>query len=317
MCVLTESFFASLFGTHIFCLFMQFLSKKIFYKSPNIVYKPNFHGENINRGDKMVKGQNEKLKNKSFYIWMLSCALVVICICAVCLNIGNLNDKEKSPDLNNSLVENTVESPAPSEVASVEDAQVNGRQVTDEVNLLENDIVDDGVKAKSDAAEVKKAEASKEPKSVSVMSNSKSVLASLSFDEESGLSWPVSGNVVLPYSDSKTIYFPTLASYRCNPAIAIGVEEGTNVKSAAKGVVTKIFENEETGLTLEMSIGGDYSLTYGQLKGLTVKKGDVVKEGQVIGSIAKPSKYYVLEGSNLYFKVTQKDKTVNPMYLLK
>lgn len=296
---------------------MQFLSKKIFYKSPNIVYKPNFHGENINRGDKMVKGQNEKLKNKSFYIWMLSGALVVICICAVCLNIGNLNDKEKSPDLNNSLVENTVESPAPSEVASVEDAQVNGRQVTDEVNLLENDIVDDGVKAKSDAAEVKKAEASKEPKSVSVMSNSKSVLASLSFDEESGLSWPVSGNVVLPYSDSKTIYFPTLASYRCNPAIAIGAQEGTNVKSAAKGVVTKIFENEETGLTLEMSIGGDYSLTYGQLKGLTVKKGDVVKEGQVIGSIAKPSKYYVVEGSNLYFKVTQKDKTVNPMYLLK
>lgn len=317
MCVLTERFFASLLGTHIFCLFMQFLSKKIFYKSPNIVYKPNFHGENINRGDKMVKGQNEKLKNKSFYIWMLSGALVVICICAVCLNIGNLNDKEKSPDLNNSLVENTVESPAPSEVASVEDAQVNGRQVTDEVNLLENDIVDDGVKAKSDAAEVKKAEASKEPKSVSVMSNSKSVLASLSFDEESGLSWPVSGNVVLPYSDSKTIYFPTLASYRCNPAIAIGAQEGTNVKSAAKGVVTKIFENEETGLTLEMSIGGDYSLTYGQLKGLTVKKGDVVKEGQVIGSIAKPSKYYVVEGSNLYFKVTQKDKTVNPMYLLK
>lgn len=317
MCVLTERFFASLLGTHIFCLFMQFLSKKIFYKSPNIVYKPNFHGENINRGDKMVKGQNEKLKNKSFYIWMLSGALVVICICAVCLNIGNLNDKEKSPDLNNSLVENTVESPAPSEVASVEDAQVNGRQVTDEVNLLENDIVDDGVKAKSDAAEVKKAEASKEPKSVSVMSNSKSVLASLSFDEESGLSWPVSGNVILPYSDSKTIYFPTLASYRCNPAIAIGAQEGTNVKSAAKGVVTKIFENEETGLTLEMSIGGDYSLTYGQLKGLTVKKGDVVKEGQVIGSIAKPSKYYVVEGSNLYFKVTQKDKTVNPMYLLK
>jgi murein DD-endopeptidase MepM/ murein hydrolase activator NlpD len=262
----------------------------------------------------MVKGQNEKTTNKSFYIWMLAGALAIICICAVCLNIRNLNDKEKDKSIHNSIAEHEVETPAPAkDVASIGDAQISSRKVTDEVNLLENDIVDDG--AKNTVKET--AKPSKKPEAVSVMSNGNAVLNSLKFDEEAGLAWPVSGNVILNYSDSNTIYFPTLACYKCNPAIIISADEGAKVKSAAKGVVTNIFENEETGKTIQMSIGGDYTLTYGQLKDLTVKKGDVVKEGQVIASIAKPSKYYVEEGDNLYFKVEQKDKTVNPMYLLK
>ena len=260
-----------------------------------------------------MKGQNEIVKNKSFYIWMLSGALVVTCMCVVCLNIGNLNNKEKTQNLNKQVAENTVESTQPTKEAAIEDAQAAGRNVTDQVNLLENDIIDD---SKVELAK-ENAKPSKTPDSVSVMGNSSSVLNSLKFDEESGLAWPVSGNVVLKFSDHNTIYFPTLESYRCNPAIAISADEGTKVKSAAKGVVTKVFHNEETGLTVEMAIGNDYSLTYGQLKDVAVKKGDVVNVGQVIGKIAKPSKYYVVEGSNLYFKVTQKEKAVNPMYLLK
>lgn len=263
----------------------------------------------------MVKGQKEKIKNKSFYIWMLSGALVVICICAVCLNISGLNNKdEKGPSLNEPIVQDLVESQSPGDA---DNTQVADAQVTDEVNLLENDIVDDVKVAESETTQEQQAAASKEPEAVSVMGNSDTILNNLSFDEEAGLAWPASGNVIMPYSADKGIWFATLASYRCNPAIMIGVEEGTKVVSSAKGVVTKIFENEETGVTLEMSIGDEYNLTYGQLKDLAVKEGDTVDEGQLIGYIAKPSKYYSVEGSNLYFKVTQADKTVNPMYLLK
>lgn len=263
----------------------------------------------------MVKGQNEKLKNKSFYIWMLSGALVIVCICAVCLNIGSLNNKEKEPGVNEPLVENTETKAPVKDVADAGDAQIADKK-PDEVNLLENDIVDDANQAKKNEA-AKKPETSKEPEAASVMAKGDQVLNGLKFDEEKGLAWPVSGNVILPFSDSKAVYFSTLGQYKRNNAIVIGADEGTKVVSAAKGMITKISENEETGVTVEMSIGGDYSLTYGQLKDVTVKKGDVVEEGQKIGEIAKPSKYYVVEGSNLYFKVTQEDKAVNPMYLLK
>lgn len=263
----------------------------------------------------MVKGQIEKIKNKSFYIWMLSGALVVICICAVCLNISDLDGGKDSQNLNEPKVENFVENLNPNVDNVVEDelkiTETEPQQ--EEVNLLENDIVNDAQLAENDSTEEQVAE---EPEAVSVMSND-NILNNLSFDEEAGLTWPASGNVIMNYSDNKGIYFATLCNYRVNPAIMIGADEGAQVVSAAKGVVTKIFENEETGVTLEMSIGDDYNLTYGQLKDLAVKEGDTVDEGQLLGYIAKPSKYFVVEGSNLYFKVTQGEKSVNPLYLLK
>lgn len=257
---------------------------------------------------------------------MLSGALVVIGICAVCLNVGGINNKSNDPDLNKPFVENVTESQIPEQdMASIDNTQIADTEQAGEVNLLENDIVDDGVvKEDADKKNTGKKEAdkkeeqtsAKEPEAVSVM-GSNSVLNSLKFDEEAGLGWPASGNVIMNYSDNKMVYFATLQQYKINDAIMIGAKEGAKVVSAAKGVVTNISQNEETGVTLEMSIGGDYNLTYGQLKDLAVKKGDTVNEGQLIGYIAKPSKYYVVEGSNLYFKVTQDGKPVNPMYLLK
>jgi murein DD-endopeptidase MepM/ murein hydrolase activator NlpD len=140
----------------------------------------------------------------------------------------------------------------------------------------------------------------------------------LSFKTDDGLLWPVSGNVILNYSMDHTIYFATLMQYKCNPAIIIDAEVGTEVKAATDGVITKIEEyNEETGYTITMEIGDGYSLVYGQLDNVSLEVGDTVSEGDVIGTIAEPTKYYTVEGSNLYFQVLENDQTVNPMLLLR
>ena len=54
-----------------------------------------------------------------------------------------------------------------------------------------------------------------------------------------------------------------------------------------------------------------------QLKNLNVKTGQKIDEGEIVGHIAKPTKYYTLEGSNLYFEVTENGKSVDPLLLLK
>lgn len=265
----------------------------------------------------MVKGQQAKKKDKSFYIWMLSGALVVIGISALYLNIGKFDNGEASPQQENKRIEQEF---VADQNPNIDHAVDENTQIAEvpmpEENLLENDIVDDAQLAQEEEPKETQAAASKEPETVSVMGRN-NVLDSLSFNEETGLTWPASGNVIMNYSDNKGIYFATLCQYKVNPAIVIAAEEGDKVVSAAKGMVTKIYENEETGVTLEMSIGDDYNLTYGQLKDLAVKEGDMIEEGELIGYIAKPSKYYVVEGSNLYFKVMQGEQTVNPMYLLK
>jgi murein DD-endopeptidase MepM/ murein hydrolase activator NlpD len=153
-----------------------------------------------------------------------------------------------------------------------------------------------------------------------VEADTTSVTDNLSFKSDDGLLWPVNGNVIMNYSMEHTIYFATLMQYKCNPAIIIDAEVGTEVKAAAKGVVSSIdAENEETGFTITMNIGDGYSLVYGQLdkESVTLEVGDTVEEGDVIGTVGEPTKYYSVEGSNLYFQVLEDEETVNPMLLLR
>ena len=96
-----------------------------------------------------------------------------------------------------------------------------------------------------------------------------------------------------------------------------GSKVGEDVKASAAGIVKRIEKNDETGTTVTMAIGDDFKVIYGQLKDVTVSKGDEVSEGQVIGKIAKPTKYYSVEGANLYYQVKQKGETINPLVLLR
>ena len=142
-------------------------------------------------------------------------------------------------------------------------------------------------------------------------------LENLSFNADDGLMWPVMGNIIMNYSMDHTIYFATMMQYKCNPAVILDAEAGTEVKAAASGVVKDISENEETGLTVTMDIGDNYSVVYGQLSDCDLKVGDLVQEGSVFAKVSSPTKYYSVEGSNLYFMVKKDDETVNPMLLLR
>lgn len=137
------------------------------------------------------------------------------------------------------------------------------------------------------------------------------------FNEEKGLLWPVKGDVLMKYSMSKTIYFKTLAQYKYNPGVIIAAKEGTEVKAAASGRVETIKKDDELGQMVVMDIGDDYTVIYGQLKDVSVKKGDDVNEGETIGKIAKPTKYYAEEGSNLFLQVKEGKETVDPLLLLR
>ena len=121
----------------------------------------------------------------------------------------------------------------------------------------------------------------------------------------------------MEYSADRTVYHQTLQQFKVNPAILIQGEVGSEVISAAKGIVSSIELKPDTGLTLTMDIGNGYKLVYGQLQESSLKVGDVIDEGEVIGNLDKVSKYYSVEGNNLYFQVLNTEDTVNPMSLLK
>lgn len=135
----------------------------------------------------------------------------------------------------------------------------------------------------------------------------------LDFSESDTLVWPIVGNVLVNYSMDKTVFFATLQQYKYNPAIIIAATQGEGITAAADGQVTTIYEDPEIGTAVIMNLGDGYELTYGQLTDLTVAEGDVVTTGEIIGKVAEPTKYYSVEGCNVYFKLTKDGQPVNPL----
>lgn len=146
-----------------------------------------------------------------------------------------------------------------------------------------------------------------------VQAVSTTVQPELDFNEEDGLVWPIVGDVLINYSMDKTIYFPTLDQYKYNPAIVIAATQGEQICAAADGRVTSVSYDPGTGNTVVMELGNGYELTYGQLENITVSEGSYVNVGDGIGTVANPTKYYSLEGTNVYFKLTKDGEPVNPL----
>ena len=138
----------------------------------------------------------------------------------------------------------------------------------------------------------------------------------LNFTENSLMEWPVRGTVLIDYNMNETVYYPTLDQYRVSPAIAVQAVEDAPVYAAADGQVLSVEQDACTGTTVTMELGNGYQAVYGQLKDLTVAEGDAVKEGEVIGNVSEPTKYYSVEGPNLYFAVKKDGNPVDPFEYL-
>ena len=138
-----------------------------------------------------------------------------------------------------------------------------------------------------------------------------------SFDDNQKMAWPVFGEIVMDYNNQNLVYDKTLEQYRTNDSISLSAQVGEQVKATADGVVKLITNTPETGNTVVIDHGNDWTTTYSQLQDdLLVNEGDIVKKGQVIGGVNSPTKYGVLLGSHLDFKVTHEDNSVDPKLVM-
>ena len=135
----------------------------------------------------------------------------------------------------------------------------------------------------------------------------------LTFSDSDTLVWPVVGNILINYSMDKTVYFPTLQQYKYNPAVIIQANEGDLITAASAGKVISVFTDPQLGNGITMELGGGYEATYGQLRNILVSEGSYVAAGDIIAEVAAPTKYYSVEGTNVYFKLTKDGEPVNPL----
>ena len=200
---------------------------------------------------------------------------------------------------------------------STEEAEVNGATLENEIEEDPASLVKESTEEETDKEGTLDEEEIEDAGSSNVEASLENTISpTVNFTDNDTLTWPVAGNVILDYSMDSSIYFPTLKQYKYNPALVIGAEVGSQVLSAAKGIVETVEIDDETGTTITMDIGNDYELIYGQLKEVAVSEGDVVETGSLIGYISEPTKYYCEEGSNLFFEMKKNGEPVDPFLYL-
>lgn len=187
-------------------------------------------------------------------------------------------------------------------------------QAKQEVKLEERSIgANNSATSKTTQTTAKK---TKERTQISKAQTKRTMSESVTYNGTSKLTWPVKGNIILPYSVNSTVYFESLDQYRINKGILIESKEGADVKAVRRAKVREIRKSAEYGQTILMDLGNEYTALYGQLKDIKVKEGTFVNAGDVIAKVAQPTSYYTLEGTNLYFQMEKDKKSVDPLKYL-
>ena len=128
---------------------------------------------------------------------------------------------------------------------------------------------------------------------------------------------PVSGKEIAGYSMEALSYNQTTRDWRVHNGVDIAAEEGTPVCAAADGVVEAAYEDDLMGYTVVIRHDGGYVTEYSSLaKELSVKSGEAVHMGQVIGCVSGTALAETTLGSHIHFGVTFQDAPMDPAEFL-
>lgn len=100
-------------------------------------------------------------------------------------------------------------------------------------------------------------------------------------------------------------------TYMQNSGVSYGGKDNFDVVSILDGTVSDVKEDELLGKIVEIKHEGDVISVYQSLSEISVKKGDAVTQGQVIGKSGTSNISKDL-GSHLHFELIVKGTTVNP-----
>ena len=128
---------------------------------------------------------------------------------------------------------------------------------------------------------------------------------------------PVSGDSIFGYSMEALSYNQTTRDWRVHNGVDLAAEAGAEVKAAADGQVYTVFEDDAMGTTVVIRHADGYTTKYASLaENVSVKPGDTVTMGQVIGYASDTALVESTLGAHVHFGVTCNDIPVDPAEFL-
>ena len=128
---------------------------------------------------------------------------------------------------------------------------------------------------------------------------------------------PVSGESIFGYSMEALSYNQTTRDWRVHNGVDLAAEAGAEVKAAADGEVATVFEDDAMGTTVVIRHADGYATKYASLaENVSVRPGDTVTMGQVIGYASDTAIVESTLGAHVHFGVTCNDVCVDPAEFL-
>ncbi len=121
--------------------------------------------------------------------------------------------------------------------------------------------------------------------------------------EQQALLWPVSGHeILMPYSHTEPLYNKTLDLFQLHEGVDILCAPGEAVMSACDGTVISVHVDPMLGCMIEVRRDDGLIARYANLTSLqSVKHGDRVTKGQIIGSVGATAEAESLMKPHLHY----------------
>ena len=129
--------------------------------------------------------------------------------------------------------------------------------------------------------------------------------------------WPVKGEVLSDFSLEVLAYDQTMGDWRTHSGVDIAAEAGARVLAMGNGTVSRVYEDDLMGTTVVIDHGQGLVSRYHNLtQRPTVREGDQVVTGTVIGAVGDTAIAEVGRPSHLHFEVMMDERTVDPLNYL-
>ena len=128
---------------------------------------------------------------------------------------------------------------------------------------------------------------------------------------------PVEGEISHPFSNGELVKSETLGVWKTHDGCDILCPLGTDIKSMSAGTVTEIREDPLWGVVVVIEQNNGLTVEYcGLAKELSVKTGQEIQEGAIIGKTSDTCQAEIVQEPHLHLGVKQGGKWIDPMSVI-
>lgn len=135
--------------------------------------------------------------------------------------------------------------------------------------------------------------------------------------EEFILTAPIANYTLgLGFSKTELVFLPTNKHWATHEGVDFNAKAGTNVLSVFGGVVKQVTTDQLYATSVVIEHNGGYTSTYRLLDNVSLKVGDKLSKGDVIGVVSSNGAYECASESHIHYELSKNGEMVNPMDFL-